>query len=61
MSEFARQWKSWSVPVFFRHPVLAEVIKLRSRLEIKLPDAIIAASALIESLPLMTAIPTISG
>lgn len=35
-------------------PVVAEVIKLRSRLGIKLPDAIIAASALTEGLPLMT-------
>jgi predicted nucleic acid-binding protein len=35
-------------------PVVTEVIKLRSRLGIKLPDAIIAASALAEGLPLMT-------
>ena len=35
-------------------PVVDEVIKLRSLLAIKLPDAIIAASALVEGLPLMT-------
>ncbi len=35
-------------------PVVDEVIKLRSLLAIKLPDAIIAASALVERLPLMT-------
>ncbi len=35
-------------------PLVDEVIKLRSLLAIKLPDAIIAASALIEGLPLMT-------
>ncbi len=35
-------------------PVVTEVIKLRSRLGVKLPDAIIAASALTEGLPLMT-------
>lgn len=35
-------------------PVVDEVIKLRSLLAIKLPDAIIAARALIERLPLMT-------
>lgn len=34
--------------------VVEEVIKLRSLLAIKLPDAIIAASALVEGLPLMT-------
>lgn len=34
--------------------VVDEVIKLRSVLAIKLPDAIIAASALIDGLPLMT-------
>ncbi|MFZ4539249.1 type II toxin-antitoxin system VapC family toxin [Propionivibrio sp.] len=36
-------------------PVVNEVIKLRSLLAIKLPDAIIAASALVEKLPVMTA------
>ena len=35
-------------------PVVDEVIKLRSLLAIKLPDAIIAASALVEGVPLMT-------
>ena len=35
-------------------PVVDEVIKLRSLLAIKLPDAIIAASAQVEGLPLMT-------
>ena len=34
--------------------VVDEVIKLRSLLAIKLPDAIIAASALVDGLPLMT-------
>ncbi|MDP1607265.1 MAG: type II toxin-antitoxin system VapC family toxin [Rhodocyclaceae bacterium] len=34
--------------------VVAEVIKLRSQISIKLPDAIIAASALTQNLPLMT-------
>ncbi len=34
--------------------VVQQVIALRSSLSIKLPDAIIAASALTESLPLMT-------
>ncbi|MCK0507184.1 type II toxin-antitoxin system VapC family toxin [Aromatoleum anaerobium] len=35
-------------------PVVERVIEIRSSLAIKLPDAIIAASALIENLPLMT-------
>lgn len=35
-------------------PVVDTVIRLRRTLAIKLPDAIIAASALVESLPLMT-------
>ena len=35
-------------------PIVDEVIKLRSLLAIKLPDAIIAASARVEGLPLMT-------
>lgn len=35
--------------------VVNEVIKLRSLLAIKLPDAIIAASALVEKLPVLTA------
>jgi predicted nucleic acid-binding protein len=34
--------------------VVAWVIEIRSQLGIKLPDAIIAASALVENLPLMT-------
>jgi len=34
--------------------IVEEVIKLRSLMAIKLPDAIIAASALVEGLPLMT-------
>lgn len=34
--------------------VVEQVIKLRSLMAIKLPDAIIAASALIEGIPLMT-------
>lgn len=34
--------------------VVAAVIDIRSRVAIKLPDAIIAASALVENLPLMT-------
>jgi len=36
------------------HTVADRVIVLRSRFSIKLPDAIIAASALTENLPLMT-------
>ncbi len=35
-------------------PVVEKVIMLRSSMAIKLPDAIIAASALVEGLPLMT-------
>ena len=35
-------------------PVVDQVITLRSQLAIKLPDAIVAATALIEGLPLMT-------
>ena len=35
-------------------PIVDDVIKLRSLLAIKLPDAIIAASAQVEGLPLMT-------
>ena len=35
-------------------PIVDEVIKLRSLLAIKLPDAIIATSARVEGLPLMT-------
>lgn len=35
-------------------PVVERVIEIRSTQAIKLPDAIIAASALIENLPLMT-------
>lgn len=34
--------------------VVAQVIDLRCRFSVKLPDAIIAASALVENLPLMT-------
>jgi predicted nucleic acid-binding protein len=34
--------------------VVAAVIDIRSRIAIKLPDAIIAASALVDNLPLMT-------
>jgi predicted nucleic acid-binding protein len=34
--------------------VVAAVIDIRSRIAIKLPDAIIAASALVENVPLMT-------
>jgi predicted nucleic acid-binding protein len=34
--------------------VVERVIEIRSQLAIELPDAIIAASALIENLPLMT-------
>jgi len=34
--------------------VISTVIQLRSRIAIKLPDAIIAASALVENLPLIT-------
>jgi len=34
--------------------VVERVIEIRSQLAIKLPDAIIAASALVENLPLMT-------
>jgi len=35
-------------------PIVGEVIKLRGLLAIKLPDAIIAASARVEGVPLMT-------
>jgi len=35
-------------------PIVDEVITLRSLLAIKLPDAIIAASARVEGIPLMT-------
>jgi len=40
--------------IWLSRPIVREVINLRSLSAIKLPDAIIAASALVEKLPVMT-------
>lgn len=42
------------VEVHLSSPVVGETIRIRSSVSIKLPDAIIAASALVAGLPLMT-------